>query len=189
MLNSFCFGYACGVLVADDVGLANPAIAVDELVAIAPTVAKEVSIDFSVVSSHDLAQHTVPFSRGCVAAQATVNADRRRHLHIPLSRVMSLQGFVGENSRRADLHQIAAELVLQYAVGLATEINLVPQAENIKVPASRIFAIKTHATVTLDAAVHFVIDQRTQILIAESAFVEGVPAIVMTGHHRHVLKV
>ena len=32
------------------------------------------------------------------------------------------------------------------------------------------------------------IDERTEILIAEGAFLEGVPAIVMTGHYRHVLK-
>ena len=101
---------------------------------------------------------------------------------------MPLQSFVGEDTSRADFHEVAAELVFQHAVGLATEIDLIPQSKHIKIPASGIFAVKTHAAITLDAAVHFVVHQRTQILIAESAFEEGVPAMVMTSHHSHVLK-
>ena len=63
-----------------------------------------------------------------------MHADRRRHLQVPFTRVVLLQGFVGEHAGRTDLHEVAAELVFQHAVRLTTEINLVPQAEHIQSP-------------------------------------------------------
>ena len=117
-----------------------------------------------------------------------MHADRRRHLQIPFSRVVMLQSFIGEDAGRANLHEVAAELILQHAILLAAEIDLIAHAEHIEVASARIVAIKTHTTVTLDAAVHLVIDERAEILIVKRALLERVAAVVMAGHHRHVLQ-
>ena len=51
MLKGLCFRDARGLLVAGEAWLADPPIAVYELIAITPTVAKEISIDLSVIAS------------------------------------------------------------------------------------------------------------------------------------------
>ena len=61
-------------------------------------------------------------------------------------------------------------------------------AEGVEVAAARIVPVETHATVALDAPVHLVIDERTEVLVAERALREPVAAVVVTGHHRHVLQ-
>src|SRR5215469_5508464 len=55
--------------------------------------------------------------------------------------------------------------------------------------AARVLAIKTHASVALDAAVHFVVDERAEVLIAECTLVETIASIIVPGHDGHILQV
>jgi len=50
-------------------------------------------------------------------------------------------------------------------------------------------AVITDAAVTLDTPIHFVIHEWTEVLIAKCSLVELVATILVTRHHRHVLKV
>jgi hypothetical protein len=100
-----------------------------------------------------------------------------------------LQGFVGEHACGTDFHQVAAEFILENAIFGSPKKDPVPQSKGIQIIAAGIVAVIANAPVTLDAAIHLVIHQRTQVLIAECALVKLVPSIVVTGHHSHVLQV
>jgi hypothetical protein len=100
-----------------------------------------------------------------------------------------LQGLIGEHAGGADFHQVAAEFVLQNAIFVTAEEDRVARRETRSDRAARVVAIVAHAAVTLDAPVHLMIHQRTQVLIAKRALVEFVTAIVVTRHHRHILQV
>src|SRR5579872_1695491 len=102
MLNGLTLADADRIIVAGDACMADPMLAIYKLIAITPTVAKKISVDIFVVASHDLAQHSIALAWSGVAAQTAVHTDRRRHLHVPLSRVVLLEGFVSEDACRAD---------------------------------------------------------------------------------------
>src|SRR6201997_1442599 len=67
-------------------------------------------------------------------------------------------------------------------------VDAVAQMKRVQIVPTGVFAIKTHASLALNAAVHLVIHQRAEVLIAKSSFAKAVNARAMTGHHRHVLK-
>src|SRR5579872_7141708 len=71
---------------------------------------------------------------------------------------------------------------------MSAEEDVIPQTEVIEIASSGVFAIETHTAVALDAAVHFVVHERSEILIVKGALLERIAAIVMTGHHGHVLQ-
>jgi hypothetical protein len=96
---------------------------------------------------------------------------------------------VRENAGGTDLDQVAAELAFERAFFIPAEIDIIMGCENVKVSASRIITIEPDTTVTLDAAVHLVIDKRAEVLVFVRAFIEARPAVIMAGHDRHVLKV
>ena len=97
---------------------------IDEFVAEAAAVAEEVAVHLAVVAVADAPQRSVALAGDGVAAHAAVDADRGRGLQVPLPRVVLLEGLVGEDARGADLHEVAAELVLQGAVLVAAEIDV-----------------------------------------------------------------
>src|SRR5262249_13230092 len=116
-------------------------------------------------------------------------ADRRRHLHVPLSRVVVLQGGVCEYSRWADLDQVSGKFIFEDAVPFTAEKHGIAEPKGMQVMAARVLAIKTHASVALDATVHFMIYERAEVLIAECALVETIASIIMPGHDGHILQV
>src|SRR5580698_4993796 len=67
-------------------------------------------------------------------------------------------------------------------------VDAVAQVKRVQIVPPRVFAIKTHASLALNATVHLVIHQRAKILIAKRSFAKAVNARAMTGHHCHVLK-
>ena len=77
---------------------------------------------------------------------------------------------------RADLDQVAAELALQHAVFVPAEIDVVVGAEDVQVAPAGVVAVEAHAAVALDAAVHLVVDERPEVLVAVGALVEAVLA-------------
>jgi hypothetical protein len=96
---------------------------------------------------------------------------------------------VGEHARRADLHEVAAELVLEDAVLVPPEIHVIVRGENVEVVAPRIVAIKANAAVARDAPVHLVLHEGTDILVAERPLPAAITAVVVARHDGHVLQV
>ena len=95
--------------------------------------------------------------------------------------------FISEDAGRADFNQVAGELAFQYAVFRATEVDVVVRAINAQVGTVSIIFIVTNAAVAGDAAVHFMRDERPQILITVGTFGETVATEAMTGHYGHIL--
>src|SRR6185437_8543998 len=129
----------------------------------------------------------IALSHRYVAADTTMAADGRRHAQIQLARVMAAQRAIGKHTGGADLHQIACELAFEHSIFVAPKENAIGYAEGIQIVASSIVPIKSDATVTLNAAVHLVINKRTEVLVVKGTLWKSGAAIVMTGHHRHVL--
>jgi hypothetical protein len=71
---------------------------------------------------------------------------------------------------------------------MPAEKDNIARRKRIQVVPARIVAIIAYATVALDAAVHLMIHQRAEILIAKRALVELVAAGGVACHHRHVLQ-
>src|SRR5215471_932560 len=84
--------------VLTDGGFADALLAVDEFVTEASAIAQKVTVHLAVIPVHDAPQHSISFAGADVTAQTTKRADRRRHLHIPLSRVVTLQSGVREHA-------------------------------------------------------------------------------------------
>ena len=72
---------------------------------------------------------------------------------------------------------------------MTAEINAVVPAKNAKVSSARVIVIKPDASITLNAAVHFVLYERPEILVSVSALFETIPAVNMPRHKRHILQV
>ncbi|CAK6470851.1 hypothetical protein PSEG_05555 [Pseudomonas sp. Nvir] len=162
---------------------------VDIAIAEATAVAEEVAVNGPVIAVFDTTQLAIAFARADVAADGTLLADARRKLHVPLTVVTLGVRFVGEDAGRADFHQVAGELAFQGAIFRATEVDVVVRAIDAQVGAVGIIFVVAHAAVTGDAAVHFVRNERPQILIAVGTLGETIAAETMAGHHRHILQV
>ncbi len=169
--------------------LTRAILAVDIAVAKTSAVAEEVLVDRAVVTVFDAAQFTVAFTRADVAAAGTAVADAWRELHVPLAVVALGVGLVREHTGRADLGEVAGELAFQRAVFNATEVHVVMGAVDAQVGAACVVFIKAHTAITGDAAVHLVRDERPQLLILMGTLGEAITALVVAGHHRHVLQV
>src|ERR1700744_5223169 len=168
--------------------VANALAALYKLVTEATTITEEVSVDFVVIAVLHTAKRAVTFACRGVAAQATMDTNGGRHLKVPLARVVAFESCIREYARRADLDQIAAELAFQNAVFMSPIVDAVAQMKRIQITAACIFTIKPHAPLTLNAAIHLVIHERAEILIAKRSLAKAVTARAVTGHHRHVLK-
>ncbi len=62
-------------------------------------------------------------------------------------------------------------------------------AEHTEVGAAGVVLVEAHAAVASDAAVHLVGNERAQLLVLVSTLGEAITALVVAGHHRHVLQV
>jgi hypothetical protein len=102
---------------------------------------------------------------------------------------MLLQGLVGKNTGRTDLHQIPAELALKSAILVTPKVDLVAQDERVEIASTRIVAVKARAAVALNAAVHFMVNKRSQVLVVKGSLPPTITAISMPGHDRHILQV
>src|SRR5699024_12119333 len=59
----------------------------------------------------------------------------------------------------------------------------------IEIIAPGIIVIKAHAAVALDTSIHFMVEERPQILIFVGSFFEAVTAVIVARHNRHILEV
>ena len=169
--------------------LAWTVFAVDVAIAEAATVAQEVLVDRTVEAVFDPTQFSVTLARGDVATAGAAMADARGELHVPLTVVALGVRLVGEHTGRADLGEVAGELAFQHAVFDATEVHVVVGAEHAQVGAAGVVLIEAHATVAGDAAVHFVGNERAEVLVLVGTLGEAITALVVAGHHGHVLQV
>jgi hypothetical protein len=101
---------------------------------------------------------------------------------------MPSQGFVRKYSCRAYFNKISAELIFQRAVLVTAKIDPSVNPEDEEISPTGIIHVEPQASVALNAAVHLVIDERTQILIIVSAFLEAEFPHCMAGHDSHVLE-
>jgi len=115
-------------------------------------------------------------------------ADAWRELHVPLAVVALGVGFVGKHAGRADFGEVARELAFEHAIFNATEVHVVVGAEHTEVSAARVVFIEAHAAVASDAAVHLVGNERAQLLVLVGTLGEAITALVVAGHHGHVLQ-
>src|SRR5690606_19693113 len=162
--------------------------AVDVAVAEAAPVAQEVVVHRTVEAVLDTANFTVAFAGTDVATCRAAMADARCELHVPLAVVAFGVGLVGEHAGWANLGEVAREFAFQHAVFDTPEIHVVVGTEHTKVSAAGVVLVVTHAAVAGDAAVHLVGDEGAELLILVGAFAEAITALVVAGHHRHVLQ-
>jgi len=102
---------------------------------------------------------------------------------------MTLERFVCEYACGTDLSQIAAEDILQNAVFVTTEIDVVVRGKGLQVAASCVITVKPYAAVTVYAAVHFMVQERPEILVLIGPFFETGSSVDMACHNCHVLQV
>src|SRR5918996_1586096 len=111
--------------VAPQQGLAKAPGTIDKAIAEAATIAQKIAIHLTVVAIDHTPQQAVALAGNGITAQATVHTDRRCRLEIPFAGVVLCQSFVGEHAGWAYLHQVAAEFVLQHAILVTPEIDVV----------------------------------------------------------------
>ena len=163
--------------------------AVDVAIAETATVTQEVLVHRTVETVFDAAQLAITFARADVAAAGATVADAWRELHVPLTVVALGVSLVGEHTGRADLGKVAGELAFKHAVFNATEVHVVVSAEHTQVGTACVVFVVAHAAIAGDAAVHLVSDERAEFLVLVGALGEAITALVVAGHHRHVLQV
>ena len=103
---------------------ADPAVAIDELVAIAPTIAKEIAVHLAVESRQDLPQRTVALANGDIAAGEQWTHIDGDMVQVPFARVVTAQRLISEDARRAYFHQISREFVFQHPIFAAAKVNV-----------------------------------------------------------------
>ncbi len=166
-----------------------PVGAVDVSVTKPAAVTEEVAVNLTVVAVFDAANLAVAFPGADVATDRALVADAGGILQVPLSGVVIGMTLVGEHPSGADFGEVAGERAFQCAFGVSSEVDVVPGTKGAQIGATGVVIVKAHAPVAGNAAVHFVGDERPQVLVAASALVEPVAAAVMAGHYRHVLQV
>src|SRR3546814_18239701 len=86
---------------------------------------------------------------------------------------MLFKAFVREYAGGADFNQVSTEFVFKHAVFGTTEIDMIVGAHGIQIGAASIILIKTHTPVAMNAPVHFVIQEGTQVLVLVGALVRS----------------
>jgi hypothetical protein len=171
-----------------DHGLPDSERAVDEIIAEAAAVAEEVAVHPLVVPVADALQPAVPLARDDVAAEAAVDADRRGLPEIPFADKGLPFRFVREHAGGADLHQVAAEGVLQRSALVPAEVHVIVRRQDAQVVAAGVITVEPHAAVAVDAPVHLVVHERSQVLVPVGPLPETVPPVGVAGHHGHILE-
>ena len=147
---------------------------VDELVAEAAAVAEEIAVHLAVDSGCGCAA-------ACRSARRESCCSRGRSGRRPRARsagpicgcsarlsVLSVKTPVGQTSTRLPLNSLSSA-----PSSVPAEIDVVVPAEDVEVAAAGIVAVEPHAAVALDAAVHLVVDERAQVLVAVRALLEA----------------
>src|SRR4051812_14756159 len=101
---------------------------------------------------------------------------------------MFMQRFIGKYPGWTNFRQVSAERALQYAILLAAKINMVVRCKYIQVFTTGIIMVIANTTITLDTAVHFMVNERPQVLIGVSSFFEMIAAVIVAGHYCHILQ-
>jgi hypothetical protein len=101
---------------------------------------------------------------------------------------MALERLVSKNPGRADLNKIAAEFVFENAILMPAEVYAATRGKDIQVTPPRIVPVKPDAPVTLNTAVHFVVNKRAKVLVLVSPFFEPEPAVIVSCHYSHILE-
>ena len=101
---------------------------------------------------------------------------------------MFLKGLVCKDSCRAYLNEVAAEYAFERAVVTPSEIDPVGRTKHIEILSAGIVPVEPYAPVTLDAAVHHMVNIRTEILIIMSPLFKVIAAVVVPGHYSHILQ-
>src|SRR5699024_12863371 len=83
----------------------------------------------------------------------------------PFANLLDVHGLVVKHASVAYLGQIAGEFVVERAVFSAPEIDVACRAQYPQVIAISVVAVIAYAAITGDAAIHFVFEERPQILI------------------------
>lgn len=117
-----------------------------------------------------------------------MDANRRCRCEVPLARIVLLECPVREHACRTNFSEVPTKFTFEDAVTAATKIHPVGRRICIKIVTARVVFIEPNAPIALNATVHFVIEERTQVLIAIRAFVESEFAIGVARHYRHILK-
>ena len=151
-------------------------------------VADEVTIDVGVVAVVDALQYTITFAGVQVATYRASCADGGCGLQIPLARIHAAERLIGENTRRADFDEVAAELAFQHAGLGAPKIHPGAGTERGEILAARIVSVKPHAAITGNAPVHFMVDERSEVLVFERPLVAPVDTRRVPGHDSHILQ-
>ncbi len=170
-------------------GILQGALTVDEAGAETAAIAQEVAVDLGIEAVVDPLEPAVALARHGVAAHRAAGAHRGRRLQVPLAGVVVHQGLVGEYAGGADLHQVAGEFALQHTLLVAAEVDMVVGGHGRQVSAAGVIPVVAGAAVAGDAAVHLVVDQRPEVLVAMGVFAAPVVAVPVAHHHRHVLQV
>jgi hypothetical protein len=154
----------CSLLMSSDLlctpaqkRLSDPAGVIDKLIPEAASVTEEITVDFFMIAVPDPAQFTVPLTRKSITAGPAMDADGRRSLQVPCAGIMTLERLVCENTCGTDFRQIAAENILQKAVFVTAEIDVVVRGKDPQVAAACVITVKPDAAVTVYAAVHFMV--------------------------------
>ena len=169
--------------------MSDPAGVVDELISEAAPVAEKVTVDFFMISVLNAAQRTVALARQSITACPAMDADGRSSLQVPFAGIVTLERLVGEYACRTDLCQIAAEDILQNTIFMTTEIDVVVRGKGLQVTAACIIPIKPDAAVTVYATVHFMVQERPEILVPIRPFFKPGFSVDMSCHNCHVLEV
>src|SRR5207248_5175879 len=141
------------------------------------------------IAVYNSAQQPITLAHTRVAADSTMDANRWGHLQIPLPRMVVFQCCIGKYARGTDFHEVSAELVFEDPIFKSAKVDYVPKPERIQVVASRVLTVEAHAPLALDAAVHLMINERTEILILKCTLRKPVMPGAVAGHYCHVLQV
>ncbi|EFE10041.1 hypothetical protein CIT292_06207 [Citrobacter youngae ATCC 29220] len=153
------------------------------------TVAEEVVVNGTVIAVFDTTQFTVALAGAGVTTDGTLLADARRKLHVPFTVIALGVRFIGEYAGRANFDQVTGEFAFERTVFRATEVDVVMRAIYAQIRAVRVIFVVTYTAIAGDAAVHFVRDERPQVLIAVGTLGKAVATEAMTSHHGHILQV
>src|SRR6476620_4469680 len=96
------------------------------------------------------------------------------------------QCFIGEHSGWTNLCEVTAERTFESSIFFTAEINVIVGRENIQIVKAGIVLIKANTPVTLNAEIHFMMNESAEVLIFVCTFLVLVPAVVMASHFCHI---
>jgi hypothetical protein len=116
-----------------------------------------------------------------------MNAKRRSSRVIPTP-AKKTRWFVGVNPSGADVAEIPCKRAFQSAILVAAEKGAVANLHYTQVAVAGKFLIESRTPVTVNTTIHFVLDQRTQILIPIGPLHPKISSDPVPARNRHVLE-